>query len=1019
MTKVRSMEKDFYFDYIEYGKVFLEHEASDFKILEYSSEEIQDIAGRQRCQNFTDAGLRFPEPASRSPFASSVGNISLCFISPSKGYSLFIQIQRREEGELARSLKKTARLNRPFNQIRFTYLDLQEIEKELVNAVKMGIGIYSCMIFRNPSPDLLKKEISLKDYKSVVGNTRSRYHAHATTVSFGDEGRLRRIINTLGGYFSKEGFNNWKVKLKDLPLSTEEKINLLDAMQVLLWPVCGLFSFSLDFVSEHPDINFHLYETSNKNVFDLNNYQQESNDFFSDLMSFRSLYLDIWGDENFISWFRKYLFEIKSIENLIDAAEISNIVLGNKPKRELFVLESPRLFDAICKFGHLDLFIGHANAASLLRFIIKYKDSPQLSCLSMETAIIRIVNDISTLSYDEFMKFVENFWETVDQSFNLRELFLRAIKYKQIYSINDLPLRDLLFVEKTETDSNIDEDWLRIYASFSSSVRDKCRKELVQLFERIAGAFYKLRNSEKEVVYLDLYNYYSEESDIWKSPLLGGDILDRDEHLNEIIIKKFEVSDISIFGYLEYILKIGDVKQFSWLLDNISFNELDYKKIYDRIVDFSVRPNIAYNKMYDRICGKLSGIDLQKEMEFMYNMFPISERVESWAFQKLAGLQPADINKYLTRLKEHPAEKDGLIRNPGLQVVLGRIDFNALFKRCDVGDIAPSFLYAILERLDRFESDSALKFLVGKIPGSKLASNTLEYIAKNNIYITVPQDVAFDWLKKTRLKLRSAYYDGDVDLLCNYLSNLENCTDELLWEIYVVDKIERQKEIFSWTTYVASLPPASARKTLYNEYLSLVKGLSPVIDNKQSNLRRLKICRDIAFYYYGRKGNEFLLQLKGYENHVVDDAGLKEPLGKILEKEFPKKVVISQPEIKEQPIVGNLDSQSKSLQVKQNYPYYLPANTSYPSYTTLENDSPKDDNGGLRDYPMFNWEDYLQILALFFLVPLAIFAFTQWSMNPSHRTMLAFFIILGFVSILMSISIVWKFFTWMIRYFFK
>ncbi len=1019
MTKVRSMEKDFYFDYIEYGKVFLEHEASDFKILEYSSEDVLDIAGRQRCQNFTDAGLKFPEPASRSPFASLVGNISLCFIKPSKDYSLFIQIQRREEGELARSLKKTARLNRPYNQIRFTYLDLQEIEKELVNAVKMGIGIYSCMIFQNPSPDLLKKEISLKDYKSVVGNTRSRYHARAATVSFGDEGRLRRIINALGDYFSKEGFNNWRVKLKDLPLLTEEKLDLLDAMQVLLWPVCGLFSFSLDFVSEHPDINLHLYETSNKNVFDLDNYQQGSNNFFSDLISFRSLYSDIWGDENFISWFRKYLFEIKSIENLIDAAEISNIILRNKPKRELFVLESPRLFDAICKFGHLDLFIGHANAASLLRFIIKYKDSPQLSRLSMETAIIRIVNGISTLSNDEFMGFVENFWETVDQSLNLRELFLQAIKYNQIYSINDLPLRGLLFVEKTEIDSNVDEDWLRVYTTFSSSIRSKCRIELVQLFERKSEVFHKLRDSEKDFVYLDLYDYYSEESDVWESPLFGGDILQRDERLNEIIIKKFETGEISGFDYLEYILKNSDVNQFIWLLDNIFFNELDYKKIYDRIVDFSVRPNIAHNKMYDRICGKLSGIELQKEMEFMYNMFPISERVEGWLFQKLAGVQPADINKYLARLQKHPAVKDGLIRNPGLQVVLDKVDVIALFKKCDSGEIAPSFLYAILERLDRFESDIALKFLVGKIPGSKLASNTLEYIAKNNIYDAVPLDVAVDWLKKTRAKLRSAYYDGDVDLLCNYLSKLENCTDELLWEIYVVDKIERQKEMLSWTTYVASLPSASVRKTLYSEYLSLVKGLSPVIDNKQNILKRLEICRDIAFYYYGRKGNDFLLQLKGYENHVVDDAGFKEVLGKILEKEFPKKVVILQPEIKAKPIASDPVSRSNSVEVKQSYHNYSPTNTSYQSYGISEGNNKMGNNDEAENYKMFHWEDYVQILAIFLLAPLAIFAFAQWSAHPSDRTMLAFFIIPSFVSALMSINILWKVFAWLIWYFFR
>ena len=115
-------------EFVEYGKFFNEDGASDFQILDRSSDKILDIAGRRRCENFIDRALRFPEPGSKSTFTKKVPNHGTAFLNLDDEHFLFVQIQRREEGEYAKSIGNTPILNRPYNQVRFSLIEKNQAD---------------------------------------------------------------------------------------------------------------------------------------------------------------------------------------------------------------------------------------------------------------------------------------------------------------------------------------------------------------------------------------------------------------------------------------------------------------------------------------------------------------------------------------------------------------------------------------------------------------------------------------------------------------------------------------------------------------------------------------------------------------------------------------------------------------------------------------------------------------------------------------------------------------------------
>ncbi len=131
---------------LEYGKYFFKDGSSDYEELAYTSR----MKGNWR--KLVHA-LDYP---SQSQFNNTFGNYSVASLPFNGSTLVFVQIQRRREGEFTRS----SHTNRFFNQIRFTVLGTDN----LLSSFSTGYSPYSDLLLKsNPNPGMPYK---LRDYTS-------------------------------------------------------------------------------------------------------------------------------------------------------------------------------------------------------------------------------------------------------------------------------------------------------------------------------------------------------------------------------------------------------------------------------------------------------------------------------------------------------------------------------------------------------------------------------------------------------------------------------------------------------------------------------------------------------------------------------------------------------------------------------------------------------------------------------------------------------------------------------------
>jgi hypothetical protein len=258
-------EESLNFEYIEFGKIHNASDASDFVILDYSNEDIKNAAG-PLCVQFS-RWLGLPEAYSTS-FFSGLGNLSACLI-PAVGRDAFVfcQLQCRDEGEYARSLGNSPRVGRPYAQIRYILIDQQKKE-EILDAFKNEKAPYSSLYYQRALEEMnLYGEIyALKDY-TVPGIERP------LSIRFRDipkeDALLTRkadqvidfLLNIPRRYTSSFGENAdlWKARVFDKDLKWHEKLQVIELVQVKLWPLTGLFTFALDYVSKSSEVFIKFY----------------------------------------------------------------------------------------------------------------------------------------------------------------------------------------------------------------------------------------------------------------------------------------------------------------------------------------------------------------------------------------------------------------------------------------------------------------------------------------------------------------------------------------------------------------------------------------------------------------------------------------------------------------------------------------------------------------------------------------------------------------------------------------
>lgn len=328
-------------EFVEYGKIFLEHEASDFKILDRSSEKVLDVAGHQRCQNFTDVGLRFPDPSSRSSFTHKVPNHAVTFLDYDKDHFLFVQIQRREEGEYARSIGKTARLNRPFNQIRFSLVKKSQIDYCFLS----GYRLFSSLLYKNLDENNLGNHANaLKDYikkgDKTVGNTVGpllidvKEQRQELVETLQENPNLKHLVNTLIEN-TKQAKRNQRLSIHLPDLNWKEQLELIEVAQILVFPLVGYFTFSIGDVTENKVdlILLKKKQTSEvMGVLDQDFRGQYQDNYFAEILDLHRKYGDRFTKDNFVENLRNCFSLGMSILEAGAFADLPTLDRGQYPR---------------------------------------------------------------------------------------------------------------------------------------------------------------------------------------------------------------------------------------------------------------------------------------------------------------------------------------------------------------------------------------------------------------------------------------------------------------------------------------------------------------------------------------------------------------------------------------------------------------------------------------------------------------------------------------------------------------
>ena len=233
-------------NYVEYGKVFTESGSTDFQLLDYSDEATLSAAGRKRCEYYMDWGLDYPDPPSKTPFSAEVGRVSVTLVKLRSGY-LFTQIQRREEGELSRSLGMQPRINRRYNQVRFNFLPEEVFQERFSNDQKL----YEMLLFQNKR-SLAGTPYGLKDYTESGQQYPFSAAAERDVSKALDEQYevwVEIIVNALA-QTNRQHSDKYSVLVETEAVDWFTKLQIVQRVQYIMFPLIGVVTFAFDYVTE-------------------------------------------------------------------------------------------------------------------------------------------------------------------------------------------------------------------------------------------------------------------------------------------------------------------------------------------------------------------------------------------------------------------------------------------------------------------------------------------------------------------------------------------------------------------------------------------------------------------------------------------------------------------------------------------------------------------------------------------------------------------------------------------------
>jgi hypothetical protein len=259
-----SPSKRFQPRYVDYGKIFLKSKrgAFEYSALDRSDNEIVSISKDlylSELATFAKKAVSFQKPA-----RSDLGEVTVAMIKWGNDNLFYIQVQRRYENEFA-PLGTAPLTNRAFNQVRLTYLAPDDIIEFFC---KQKIGLYSSLLY---SKEGSKRPGMLKDYIDPQRGKISEWNnIEYNEVSLVDANirLLRDIVNSL--YIASRSkteaiqdidTRKWIVIAPNLSLS--DKLRLIDAIQYFMFPILGVITFALDYITDRA-VLFYLLDESPK-----------------------------------------------------------------------------------------------------------------------------------------------------------------------------------------------------------------------------------------------------------------------------------------------------------------------------------------------------------------------------------------------------------------------------------------------------------------------------------------------------------------------------------------------------------------------------------------------------------------------------------------------------------------------------------------------------------------------------------------------------------------------------------
>lgn len=232
--------------FVEYGKAFLEHEeghiVTDFLTLKYS-----DAQTREREKSFRDL-LSYSD---KSSFLRKHGKVSFgLFRNRASNEYIFTHIQRRRELELAPSLK--GRPNREYYQIRYTVLSVEEI-REIYLDQKSFIVCLAELGTKGLRLNETGEKHRLCDYLfKETGKEGIQAKEHFINPNYVD---LNNDLLSYAILIANLLIEKYEISQKVLPylkvgfhkdFTLDEKIILIQQIQLIVYPRVGVITFSFD-----------------------------------------------------------------------------------------------------------------------------------------------------------------------------------------------------------------------------------------------------------------------------------------------------------------------------------------------------------------------------------------------------------------------------------------------------------------------------------------------------------------------------------------------------------------------------------------------------------------------------------------------------------------------------------------------------------------------------------------------------------------------------------------------------